>query len=287
MEVPTLDEPDVATLEPRPPEVRIIAGLAADDYGSSDSRHPLVLLHGLTFNRGLWRPILAELGRVDPGRRVLAFDLPGHGASPAWSSYDVDSVAERIHQAAEEAHLGPPVVVGHSIAAAIATRYAARYPTSGVVNIDQPLQIGPFAHMVRALAEQLRGPDFSSIWQTFVASMHIERLPKDAQDLVRSSSHATQSVVLGYWREVLQRPVEELEALITEGLAAVRVASIPYLFVGGEELHPVYREWMTTMLPNATITVWSDSGHFPHLAHPRRFAACLARTESWSTSSAG
>jgi pimeloyl-ACP methyl ester carboxylesterase len=55
--------------------------LAADnDYGA---RPPLVLLHGLTFDRSLWRPSLAELRRIDPGRRVLALDLPGHGASPA------------------------------------------------------------------------------------------------------------------------------------------------------------------------------------------------------------
>jgi Predicted hydrolases or acyltransferases (alpha/beta hydrolase superfamily) len=60
----------------------LLAGLAADDYGLSDDRAPLVLLHGLTFDRSLWRPSLAELSRIDPGRRVLALDLPGHGASP-------------------------------------------------------------------------------------------------------------------------------------------------------------------------------------------------------------
>ena len=52
---------------------------ADDDYGA---RPPLVLLHGLTFDR-LRRPSPAELRRIDPGRRVLALDLPGHGTSPA------------------------------------------------------------------------------------------------------------------------------------------------------------------------------------------------------------
>src|SRR5271169_3225854 len=78
---------------------RILAGLAADDYGGSDDRAPLVLLHGLTFDRSLWRPSLAELYRIDPGRRVLALDLPGHGASEGWPSYDVASVANGVHRA--------------------------------------------------------------------------------------------------------------------------------------------------------------------------------------------
>lgn len=44
--------------------------LAADDNGDYGARPPLVLLHGLIFDRSLWRPSLAELPRIDPGRRV-------------------------------------------------------------------------------------------------------------------------------------------------------------------------------------------------------------------------
>ena len=64
-------------------------GLAVDDWGRSDDRAPLVLLHGLTFNRAIWRPIVAGLQRIDPGRRVLSIDLPGHGDSPPQPSYDL------------------------------------------------------------------------------------------------------------------------------------------------------------------------------------------------------
>ena len=41
------------------------------------------------------------------------------------------------------------------------------------------------------------------------------------------------------------------------------------------------RNWLNHVLPQATVTVWPASGHFPHLADPRRFAGCLAATARW------
>ena len=34
-------------------------------------------------------------------------------------------------------------------------------------------------------------------------------------------------------------------------------------------------------LPGATVQVWPNSGHFPHLTDPRRFAAQLAASAQW------
>ena len=142
---------DIETPNFEPPVVSRLAGLAADVYGSSDSRHPLVLLHGLTFNRGLWGPVLAELLRIDPGRRVLVLDLPGHGDSPAWPSYDIDSVAEGVHQAVEEMHLQAPVVVGHSIAAMVEAmkpmklRHACRNASARTPRLPVPATTGGFS----------------------------------------------------------------------------------------------------------------------------------------------
>src|SRR5438128_1640155 len=86
--------------------------------------------------RSSWRPVADALGRIDPGRRVLALDLPGHGDSPGWPAYDVERLTQGVHRAVEAAALPPPVVVGHSMSAVVATVYAARYTSRGVVNVD-------------------------------------------------------------------------------------------------------------------------------------------------------
>lgn len=139
--------------------VRNLAGLAADDVGESDARPPLVLLHGLTFDRTMWQPTLAALGHNDPGRRALAFDLPGHGESPEWAAYDIDSVAHGVHRAVEEAGLDEPVIVGHSLAAIVASVYAGQFPSRGVVNVDQPLQTAAFASVPARSAGRSRSPN--------------------------------------------------------------------------------------------------------------------------------
>jgi pimeloyl-ACP methyl ester carboxylesterase len=255
-----------------------LAGLAGDIEGDPDKRPPLVLLHGLTFDRTIWQPALKALRSRDPGRQVLALDLPGHGDSPEQDSYDLAAVADTVRFAVEDAGLAPPIIAGHSIAALIATIYASRYPARGVINVDQSLATEPFARMLRARAEQLTGPGFPAIWERLLESMHIELLPEPAQHLVRSTSRPRQHIVLGYWHGVLNASDDELKQRITDTLSELRDAGVPYHLVSGSELQPDYEKWLKRMLPNATVTTLPHSGHFPHLVHPHRFADLLAST---------
>jgi pimeloyl-ACP methyl ester carboxylesterase len=258
-------------------------GLAVDDWGDSDHRAPLVLLHGLTFNRAIWRPIVAELQRIDPGRRVLSIDLPGHGESPAQPCYDLDAAPAQLHQAIEAAGLAAPVLVGHSAGGIGATLYAARYPARGLISVDQPLQVGEFAGLIKSLAGRLRGPEFPAVWQMFYDSFHTELLSPEDRELVRSTSRADQQVVLGYWQQLIERPAADLSAMVLDAVTALRGAGVPYRYIAGDEPPPGYRQWLGQHLPAATIEVWPGSGHFPHLARRREFAAELAATASWAT----
>jgi pimeloyl-ACP methyl ester carboxylesterase len=258
------------------PTARRLGDLAADDYGRDDDRAPIVLLHGMSFDRTIWSGLVADLQSVDPGRRVLALDLPGHGQSEEQSSYALTEVPDLLHRALVESGLQAPIVVGHSAGALAATVYAAHHPTRGVINVDQSLQISPFAALVRSLAPRLRGPEFTDVWQLFYASFHTELLPADAQELVRSTCRPRQRVVLGFWHQLLERPTEELVAMIDDALSAVRTTGVPYLHIAGDEPGAEYRDWLGQRLPAATIDVWPHSGHFPHLARPDRFVQRLA-----------
>jgi pimeloyl-ACP methyl ester carboxylesterase len=251
-------------------------GLAGDRYGTADDRPPLVLLHGLSYNRHQWEPTLDALALTDAGRQVLVLDLPGHGDSPRRDSYRLDEVAEAVHDAVIEAGFAPPILVGHSLGAAIATAYAAAYPARGVVNIEQPLLVDGFAEVLRRFEPALRGPDYAQVWELLLAGMQIDLLPEDAQDLVRTSTTPRQDLLLGYWDELLTRPAEEFTDRWARALEAFGTQGLTYHHVSGAELDPAYRQWLVSARPDVTVTVLPDSGHFPHLAQPTDLAAILA-----------
>jgi pimeloyl-ACP methyl ester carboxylesterase len=249
--------------------------LAADCYGTG-GRAPLVFLHGLGYDRRQWAPVLGEVAALDPDRRMLALDLPGHGDSPRRDSYHTQEIAEVVHRTVTEAGLDAPVMVGHSLGGVLATVYAATFPARGVVNVDQPLLPGNFAEVLRRAEPVLRGPAYGEVWDSMLAGMHIELLPPAAQELARTPVPPAQDLLLGYWNELMVTPAEELSAGMAHVLDAIRASGVAYHFVSGDEPDPAYRSWLETILPEVTITVLPDSGHFPHLARPAAFAKILA-----------
>jgi pimeloyl-ACP methyl ester carboxylesterase len=260
---------------------RRLGSLAVDIDGGGDAAPPLVLLHGLTFDRSMWRPIRERVSTVNPARQIVAFDLPGHGGSDPQVDYRVDAVAATVHQAVSEVGVAAPVVVGHSVSGLIATVYAARYATRGVVNVDQPLDVTAFAELVRSLEVRLHGPDFPALWGMFEASFHAELLPSEMQELVRSVTHVDRDVVLGYWRQIFELSTPALLALVDDALAEVRARHVRYTYVSGSAVDPSYATWLTHRLPNVEIIAWPDSSHFPQLAHPDAFADILRATAGW------
>lgn len=261
---------------------RVHSGLARSEYGDPrDERPALVVLHGLTFDRTIFQPALDHLARVDPQRRAIAFDLPGHGDSPAAASHRVDDLVACVHDAVVEAGAEAPVVVGHSMAAVVATLYASRHPVSGVVNVDQPLRIEPFAKLVDSLRDRLDSDAFPQVWQMFWASMGIDQLPGDAQERLRVAGRPRRELVLSYWRDLLDTPTHELAALMDDALAVIRAARTSYQLVLGQELETTDAQWLRERLPDATITVIPGSGHFPQLGDPQRFAQILRTTATF------
>jgi pimeloyl-ACP methyl ester carboxylesterase len=169
-----------------------------------------------------------------------------------------------------------PIVVGHSAGGLLATVYAARHPVAAVVNVDQPLAPpAPFLHGVRQLEPQLRGPGFPQVWAMFQASMHTELVPPAGRDLLRAGEQASQDVVLSYWDEVFTLPVDEVAALLDGALLAVRESGVRVVAMYGDPIAPEVRAWVGERLPAAEIVVWPVGHHFPHLAHPERFAWLL------------
>ena len=239
---------------------------------------PIVLVHGITESRRSWDPLIAPLAR---DHRVVAVDLRGHGESDRRPSYDVLTMAADIHAVVEAVGATEPLVVGHSLGGAVVSVYAAAYPVRGVLNVDQPLEMSGFKALLEPLEPMLRGDDatFRSLIGQIFDSLY-GALSPDERARIQSLSHPEQDVVLGAWEFVLTAAPEEMDELIR---STVQLVTAPYLVIAGSDPGEAYVAWLEDVIPNATVEVWGDVGHYPHLVEPERF---VQRVRSfWGASS--
>ncbi|HZQ97872.1 MAG TPA: alpha/beta hydrolase [Chloroflexota bacterium] len=84
---------------------------------------PIVLLHGLASNKGIWN-LVAE--RLAPTWRVVALDQRGHGLSDKPNGgYDFATMADDLRQAFAALGIDRPLLVGHSWGGNVALDFAA------------------------------------------------------------------------------------------------------------------------------------------------------------------
>ena len=229
---------------------------------------PVVFLHGLTFDRSAWRPIVDRLGE---GVLAVTLDLPGHAQSGG-SALPFDRLAAVIRAQLDDLGVERPVVVGHSMSGGLALAYAAMHPVRGAVNVDHPPDVRPFASLARRLEPALRGAAFADTFRAvFQASMGLESVPVHIRRAVLAGQRIRQDLVLGYWAQLLNTEPDVVQAWVDRLTAAI---DVPVLGVFGRELGRSDYERLAR-IPDAAWEVWPDHGHFVHLVEPKRFAERL------------
>ncbi|MBY8883970.1 alpha/beta hydrolase [Streptomyces sp. PTM05] len=227
----------------------------------------LVVVHGITENRRFWDPV-----DLRQHFRVLSVDLRGHGDSPRTRPYGIDESVEDVHRLIES--LGEdqsPFIVGHSLGGVIATAYAARYPTRGVVNVDQSLRVGP---LPAEIAAAVRGEGFADCVRTVFAQLHGELDPALVADIERRRT-LDQEVFSGYWTPLLDWDADALAAWSRRTTSLP--PDVPYLSLHGTDPGGDYADWLAGRIPAAVVEQAPTRTHYPHLAQPEWFVSRVRR----------
>src|SRR5436305_10535375 len=96
------------------------------DYGTGDGP-PVVMLHGLG---GSWQNWLENIPRIGQQRRVIAVDLPGHGASEMpVEKISISAFGRCVDALCEQLGLGAVELVGNSTGGFTATEVAIQFPS--------------------------------------------------------------------------------------------------------------------------------------------------------------
>ncbi|TBW37622.1 acetoin dehydrogenase dihydrolipoyllysine-residue acetyltransferase subunit [Siculibacillus lacustris] len=108
--------PDVAFVE------TAVGRLAWRGVGPVDAARRVVLVHGYAGDGSVWAGLTAGLARR--GVRVIAVDLPGHGATPV-AAENLDDLVAALGAFAAALGLDEAEFVGHSLGGAVVARAAA------------------------------------------------------------------------------------------------------------------------------------------------------------------
>ncbi|WFE47979.1 alpha/beta hydrolase [Verrucosispora sp. WMMD1129] len=230
----------------------------------------LVAIHGMTEDRRSWArvPLAAHF-------RTVRVDLRGHGTSPRVPPYDPLSMAGDLHELVRALGIEQdPLVVGHSFGGVVATAYAARFPTRGVVTVDQTLDVEPLP--ARA-ARALRGEGFAEFMTSALARMYGQLDAAVAEEISKNRT-LRQDVLLGAWAPLLDLEPPELAAFMANVMAMRQPT--PFLSLHGLPVADDYPAWLGSRIPGAVVEMSPTVTHYPHLADPSWFVQRLTAFDS-------
>jgi pimeloyl-ACP methyl ester carboxylesterase len=237
--------------------------LANERTGSGPA---LVLIHGISERRDLWLPLIPQLA---DDYDVVAVDLRGHGDSASGDAYDPVTLANDVFETVESLGMTNPLVIGHSLGGVVASAYGLVARPRAIINVDQPLKLSDFKAVLGQLEPMLRGDkaSFDTAIDMIFDSM-MGPLPADEVARVQALRTPRQDVVMAIWGTVFDSTEDELDATVQ---ALVSGVTVPYLSLHGIDPGKGYTTWLQHLMPSATVEVWPDQGHYPHLVQPTRF----------------
>jgi pimeloyl-ACP methyl ester carboxylesterase len=250
---------------------------------------PVVFVHGLA---GSWQNWLENVPHfAAAGHRVVAFDLPGFGASemphekisiPGYGRF-VDALLDRLG-------VGPAVLVGNSMGGFIGAELAIQFPerVERLVLVNAAGLTVEYQRHDRILGLLRYGSRLLTVWGGFVGarSAAIASRPRTRWLIMNIVVHRPDLLPAPLVSEQIRgagKPgfVDALDAL-TDYPIRERLGEIgcPTLIVWGTEdrLVPVGdADEFERLIPSARKVVWRETGHMAMLERPRAFNALVER----------
>jgi pimeloyl-ACP methyl ester carboxylesterase len=237
----------------------------------------LVLVHGAVLTRKLWLPQLTAFAEE---YRVLAPDLPGHGAL-ADQPFRLDSAVRLLGDLIDQHANGRALVVGISLGGYVATALAQRCPqrVSGLVLCGCSVSFrGLLGLYVRAAGLLMRWV-LSERWLKQLVEKKVRQMYPASQQVV-----AQAQIEAGLGTRALAEFF--LEAAGTDFRAILRGFPGPVLVLNGEDDRPNQRAArpFAAAARRATVQTLRLAGHACCVDQPAGFTAAIrefARAIGW------
>jgi len=236
---------------------------------------PLVILHGLLGSSGNWRTIAKKLSDIC---RVIAIDLPNHGASPHMEKADINVICESVIETMQALDVEKAVLLGHSMGGKIAMQLSSDYPDAleALIVADMlPKSIPPAHLFILRACEQLDLASAThrseldqaltySVVQPEVRAFILKNIKRDVENRF-------------YWQVNLRNIIANYR-IVSDAPELLRPYTGATLFIGGENSpYKIATEenLIHGWFPNAQIAVIKNAGHLVHADQPEIFSATV------------
>lgn len=226
----------------------------------------LFFIHGWCSNRAFWRE---QLDALADEYRIVAIDLPGHGASghdrATWSctafGADVQVVAESLN-------LKRIILIGHSLGGPVALDAAQRMPgrVIGVIAVDtlRNVEIQATAEMLERIASAFER-DFDGTMRAFLPQFFLpDADPQLVQWVIERSLEADHEMAAAIMRD--QGNVDQ-KALLSSAGVPVRCINA----AAGQPGPPATAIETNRKYADFDAVFIDGVGHFPQLERPEEF----------------
>lgn len=230
-----------------------------NDEGWVKGRKTLFFVHGSGGDHANWEE---QYKHLDKDFNILAVDLPGHGRSEGKGEQEVIRYVEWMKKLIEALKLEKPVMIGHSLGAAISLTAAIHHGAllSGIVPVGGGVRM-PVNQVILDGIRKDAGAIISMIVKFSVTKENRERL---SGFLTEGLASANPEVMYGDFLSC-----DRLD--ITETIAGI---GIPTLIVCGEEdkmTPPALSQFMKDHIPGAKLALIPKAGHFVMMENVEAF----------------
>lgn len=226
-------------------------------------RKTLVFVHGSGGDHTTW---IRQYTPLKHAFNIAALDLPGHGRSEGPGEQEVTAYGEWVKKALDGLGIVKPVMIGHSLGAAVCLSFAIRYGDFAAAVV--PVGGGAKMPVNPAILEGLKQDPAAVI--DLAAKFSVAKANRDrfCGVIAESLSRVDPGIIHGDFSACNRLDIA----------GAIAGIGIPALVVCGTEdkmTPPSWSEFIRDRIPGARLTLIEGTGHFVMLENPEAFNAAL------------
>jgi pimeloyl-ACP methyl ester carboxylesterase len=227
------------------------------------TKKTLVFVHGSGGDHTLW---IHQYTRLKNDFNIVSLNLPGHGLSEGRGEQDVAIYVEWVEKILEKLAIRKPVLIGHSLGAAICLVFALQYGDrlSGIV----PVGGGATMPVNQAILDGVKvdpAPVIAMVAKFSFAKVNRERLTGLLTD---SMTKVNPEILYGDFLSCNKLNV-------TERVSQIQV---PTLIICGDDdkmTPPSMSQFLKDHIPGARLSLISNAGHFVMIENVEEFNRVL------------